>query len=107
VFTAEHLPLGAFFARLSTWVFAPGFVAFPLTLLLFPTGRPPSPRWRLLLWLTAAGLALTVVPMAVAAWPLRGPALVSGNLLTEGAVGNLMVASQRCSIPCGGVSRAS
>ena len=98
VFTAEHLPLGAFFARLSTWVFAPGFVAFPLTLLLFPTGRPPSPRWRLLLWLTAAGLALTVVPMAVAAWPLRGPALVSGNLWTEGAVGNLVVASQRAGV---------
>jgi hypothetical protein len=81
-------PLGPFFAWLSTWVFAPGFVAFPLTLLLFPTGRPPSPRWRPLLWLIAAGLALTVVPMAVAAWPLRGPDLVndySGPTRASGA----------------------
>ena len=78
LFAADHLPLGPFFAWLSTWVFAPGFVAFPLTLLLFPTGRPPSPRWRSLLWLTAAGLALTVVPMAVAAWPLRGASDAAG-----------------------------
>ncbi len=69
-------PGGAFFSWLFTWAFAPGFATFPLTLLLFPTGRPPSPRWRLLLWLIAAALALIVVPQAVAAWPLRGPALL-------------------------------
>lgn len=67
---------GAFFSWLFTWAFAPGFATFPLTLLLFPTGRPPSPRWRLVLWLIAVGLALMVVPQAVAAWPLRGPALL-------------------------------
>jgi hypothetical protein len=97
--TSSRWPFGPFFAWLSTWIFAPGFVAsFPLTLLLFPTGRPPSPRWRPLLWLIAAGLALTVVPMAVAAWPLRGPALVSGNLWTSGAVGSLVVTLQRAGI---------
>ena len=69
-------PGGAFFSWLFTWVFAPGFATFPLTLLLFPTGRPPSPRWRLVLWLIAVGLASMVVPQAVAAWPLRGPALL-------------------------------
>ncbi len=60
--TAERpWPLGSFFAWLSMWIFAPGFVAsFPLTLLLFPAGRLPSPRWRPLLWLIAAGLALAV-----------------------------------------------
>ncbi len=69
-------PGGAFFSWLFTWAFAPGFAAFPLTLLLFPTGRLPSPRWRLLLGLIAAGFALIVVPQAVSAWPLRGPALL-------------------------------
>ena len=69
-------PGGALFSWLFTWTFAPGFATFPLTLLLFPTGRLPSPRWRLLLWLIAAGFALIVVPQAVAAWPLRGPALL-------------------------------
>jgi hypothetical protein len=97
--TGSQRPLGPFFAWLSTWIFAPGFVAsFPLTLLLFPTGRPPSPRWRLLLWLIAAGLALAVVPMAVAAWPLRGPALVSGNPWTSGVVDSLAVTLQRAGV---------
>jgi cytochrome b subunit of formate dehydrogenase len=67
---------GAFFSWLFTWAFAPGFATFPLTLLLFPTGRPPSAHWRLVLWLIAVGLASIVVPQAVAAWPLRGPALL-------------------------------
>jgi hypothetical protein len=71
-------PGGAVFSWLFAWVFAPGFATFPLTLLLFPTGRPPSPRWRLVLGLIAVGLALIVVPMAVAAWPLRGPVLIGG-----------------------------
>ena len=91
--------LGPFFAWLSTWIFAPGFVAsFPLALLLFPTGRPPSPRWRPLLWLIGAGLALAVLPMAVAAWPLRGPALVTGDIWTSGAVGSLAVSLQRAGV---------
>jgi cytochrome b subunit of formate dehydrogenase len=67
---------GAFFSWLFTWAFAPGFATFPLTLLLFPTGRPPSARWRLVLWLIVVGLASIIVPQAVAAWPLRGPALL-------------------------------
>jgi hypothetical protein len=92
-------PLGSFFAWLSTWIFAPGFVAsFPLTLLLFPTGRPPSPRWRPLLWLIAAGLALAVLPMAVATWPLRGPDLVTGSLWESEAPGGLAVVLQRTGV---------
>ena len=92
-------PLGTFFAWLSTWIFAPGFVAsFPLTLLLFPTGRPPSPRWRPLLWLVAAGLALAVLPMAVAAWPLRGTDLVTGYLWNGRVTGELAVVLQRTGV---------
>jgi hypothetical protein len=71
-------PGGAYLSWLFTWVFATGFITFPLMFLLFPTGRPPSPRWRFVLWLIAVGLALIVVPMAVAAWPLRGPTLIGG-----------------------------
>jgi signal transduction histidine kinase len=92
-------PLGPIFAWLQTWIFAPGLAAsFPLTLLLFPTGRLPSPRWRPLLWLICGGLALAVLPMAMAAWPLRGPALVSDNLWTEGVIGGGVVALQRAGV---------
>ncbi len=92
-------PLGPFFAWLSVWIFAPGFVAsFPLTLLMFPTGRLPSPRWRPLLWLIAAGLALAAVPMAVAAWPSRGRALVIGDMWANGVVSDLVVTLQRLGV---------
>ena len=46
--------------------------------LLFPHGRPPSRRWRPVLWLGAAGLALGVVSSALAPGPLelrRGPGI--------------------------------
>jgi signal transduction histidine kinase len=92
-------PLGSFFAWLSTWIFAPGLAAsFPLTLLLFPTGRPPSPRWRPLLLLILVALAVAVVPMAVAAWPLKGPTLMSDNLWTAGVIDGTVVTLQRVGV---------
>ncbi|MGI8910783.1 MAG: hypothetical protein ACR2JR_09575 [Rubrobacteraceae bacterium] len=84
---AGQWPVGPFFAWLSTWAFAIGFSAQPLTLLLFPTGRPPSRRWRPVLWIVAAAAALMVVPVALAAWPLRGPALVNEDLWSGKVVG--------------------
>lgn len=91
-------PGGPFFTWLSTWAFALGFAAFPLTLLLFPTGRPPSPRWRPVLWFVVLGVALMVVPMAAAAWPLRGPALANAGMTLEEIVGDLGATLQRVGI---------
>jgi hypothetical protein len=73
------LPGGPFMVWMASWTFVPGLgLAATLTLLLFPTGRLPSPRWRWVPWVVAAGIALMIVPPAVALWPMRGPALVSG-----------------------------
>src|SRR5215212_9414111 len=47
-----------------------GLSIFPL--LLFPTGRLPSRRWRWLAWLTAAWMLLTVVTGAFASGALLG-----------------------------------
>jgi signal transduction histidine kinase len=46
---------------LGQWIFVPFLAAFPLILLLFPTGRVPSPRWRPLTWVIIGGAALATL----------------------------------------------
>ena len=73
------LPGGPLMAWMASWTFVPGLgLAATLTLLLFPTGRLPSPRWRWVVWTVAAAIALMVIPPAVVLWPIKGPALVGG-----------------------------
>jgi hypothetical protein len=52
-------------------------LTFTFLLLLFPTGALPSRRWRPVAWLAWAAIALTVIPIAIAGWPIRGPVLVN------------------------------
>ncbi len=67
------LPFAAEAAWAGTWDWAPGFVLLvTLSVVLFPDGRLPSPRWRLVTWITALGLLLMVLPTAIAVWPHRG-----------------------------------
>jgi len=58
-----------------TWVWAvvrgPAFAIMAMALLLFPTGRPPSPRWRWLLRVEQAYLAVAVVVAALAPWEIQ------------------------------------
>jgi signal transduction histidine kinase len=42
------IPGGEFAAWLSNWLFLIVFAPIPIVLVLFPTGRPPSPRWKYL-----------------------------------------------------------
>ncbi len=59
------LPAGAYAAWLST-VMQSSFV-FPILFLimLFPTGKLPSPRWRILAWTTALVIAISIVSLAL------------------------------------------
>jgi hypothetical protein len=49
-----QLPGAAWAAWIATWVEGPALVAMLLVLLPYPTGRPPSPRWRAVGWLILA-----------------------------------------------------
>src|SRR5207245_198426 len=64
------LPGGTAIAWLVQWPEALGWgLLLTFTPLLFPTGRPPSPRWRPVVWLAAGSIALLIV-----VWALRpGP----------------------------------
>ena len=57
-------PLQALFAWLTNWVYVVTFMPLPAILLLFPTGRVPSPRWRFVPYLLAGG----ALSLAVASW---------------------------------------
>ena len=73
------LPGGSLMVWMASWTFVPGLgLAATLSLLLFPTGRLPSPRWRWVTWAVAAAIALMVLAPAVALWPVKGRALVGG-----------------------------
>jgi class 3 adenylate cyclase len=57
----------------SSWMFLTGAgPAATFLLLLFPTGRVPSRRWRAVGWLAAAGMVLVVVSVALAPGPIGG-----------------------------------
>ena len=68
---------------LSSWVWAAGGFLIPLTLLLFPTGRLPSPRWRPAAWAATAGIAALIVGATFAPGPfvdthVRNPLGIGG-----------------------------
>jgi hypothetical protein len=61
----EDAPARELFAWLSDWTWYVWLTLAGIVLpLLFPTGRPLSPRWRRVLWLGLASLALSVVASA-------------------------------------------
>ncbi|HEX7248264.1 MAG TPA: histidine kinase [Actinomycetota bacterium] len=70
------LPADDLMAWVAVWAWPPGIIlVFTYLFLLFPDGRLPSHRWRPVAWLGAVAAVMTVVPIALAAWPIRGPIL--------------------------------
>jgi signal transduction histidine kinase len=67
---------------LQTWLFF-AVAALPLVLVLFPDGRPPSPRWRLLVWVIVGASALG----AIAAMITPGVVPISEDLEPENPLG--------------------
>jgi hypothetical protein len=61
------LPGGEALAWVSSWLWVSHLGLFVFLALLFPDGRPPSPRWRPFAWLV--GVVVVVGTVAVALWP--------------------------------------
>jgi uncharacterized membrane protein YsdA (DUF1294 family) len=69
------VPGAAAVAWFASWVLTLNLALLTALLLLFPDGRPPSLRWRWVLWLAGIGAGLFVVG-ALSMWPRRGIGLL-------------------------------
>ena len=61
---------------------------FILTVLTFPDGRLPGPRWRAAVAIVLAGF-VSIVASGIALWPHRGAALLAQELRVDGIAGIL------------------
>jgi hypothetical protein len=77
------LPGGEMLAWVSSWVWVLHLGLFVFLALLFPDGRPPSSRWRPLLW--GIGVGVVAATVSVALWPetARGFDVINHPLGTE------------------------
>jgi hypothetical protein len=82
------LPGAAAMAWLTLWAAPVVLLLLAALLVLFPTGRPPSPRWRWVLWLAGLGNLLFIVSY-LSVWPLRGVPLL--GIRSPEPTGGLMV----------------
>lgn len=74
----------------ANWAWIPGFVPLlTLLLLLFPEGRPPSPRWRPAGWVAVAAMAALVLGYAFAPGPLEDYERVANPLGAHGVIGDV------------------
>ncbi len=83
------LPAGELMAWLSEWLNSFGLAA--VALLLFPTGRLPSRRWRPVAWLIAGWYAATLIGPAFTPGPLRYFPSVSNPAGLTGVAGEAML----------------
>jgi len=56
---ADFPLLPALVPMMASWLYIPLLLAFTVGLLLFPDGRPPSPRWRWAIWASIGGVILS------------------------------------------------
>jgi signal transduction histidine kinase len=79
------LPGGVIAAWIGSFAGDVGFASMPLVPLLFPDGRPPSRRWRPVVWLAASTIAVATVSFAFMPGPLEEHPSVANPLGIEGA----------------------
>lgn len=65
------LPGGELVLWLAQWCTAPAQTALVFMLLLFPSGRVASSRWRLVLWMASLGVAFYAIDHAITPGPIE------------------------------------
>jgi hypothetical protein len=70
------LPAASWMAWLASWTWTLNLPALALLLLLFPDGRVPSPRWRVVPWLLGVAVA------GVTVWTMLQPGPIDLGVLT-------------------------
>jgi signal transduction histidine kinase len=81
------LPAGDVASWLGTWMWMPGLgTMVTFGFLLFPDGRLPSPRWRVVALVAGADIALLVLVVAIGSWSYRGPGLMGPGGLPPGSL---------------------
>ncbi len=98
---AEAGTLAVLGARFGSWLFGPTLGALAVfLLLLYPTGRFQSPRWRIALVIACIGLPLSVAGMALAPGPLSAaPWIVNPFGIESDAVGVATTAGNLMAVP--------
>jgi hypothetical protein len=86
----DSLPLAPGLMWAANWGWVPGFMPLlTLLLVLFPDGRPPSPRWRPVAWLALTGMGVLILGYAFAPGQLEDYSAVRNPLGVGGATGEV------------------
>jgi signal transduction histidine kinase len=78
-------PLAEAAAWVASWSTIPGFVGLGFLVLLYPSGRVPSPRWRVVAWAGVVGAAGLALSSALRPGPLPATTAVDNPLGVAGA----------------------
>ena len=81
------LPGGGLMSWLQTWTWVPGYgLLITFLLLVFPTGKLPSRRWRPVAWTSGLAMAIMIGP-AMGFWRYRGARLLGDTTEIESSLG--------------------
>jgi signal transduction histidine kinase len=99
---AGNFPGGDLAAWVGGWIWAPGFgVLVTVVLLIFPDGRPLSPRWRYAVWASVAAVATVSLALAAGFWGRPGRVILQGNLTNTGPGSLYSLAFELGILACG------